>query len=146
MMGSQRWHAWRPVCVYAYSVWSKLLASQLAQMDGGGRVNARDLHRTMRSHSPHHTSPLSMLIPPKRCDVRRTMRVGLLRTMLIVLAFLVFSSVGWGQSGDLEEATQLNAQVMELYAAGGFGEAIPLAKKALEIREKVLGPEHPNTA
>src|SRR5215468_2432301 len=98
-------------------------------MDGDGRVNTMDLHRTMRSHSPHHTSPLSMLIPPKRCNVRRTMSAGLLRTMLIILAFLVFSSVGWGQSGDLEEAAQLYTQVWKLYAAGHFSEAIPLAKK-----------------
>ena len=145
-MGSQRWHAWRPVCVYAYSVWNKLRAPQLAHRDGGGRVNTRELHRTMRSHSSHHTSPSSMLIPPKRCNMRRTMRAGLLRTMLIVLALVVFPSVGWVQSGDLEEAAQLNAQVMKLYAAGRFGEAIPLAKKALAIREKALGPEHPDTA
>ena len=114
MMRSQRWYAWRPVCVYAYSVWNKLRAPQLAHTDGGGRVNAKELHRTMRPHSPHHTSPLSMLIPPKRCNVRRTMRAGLLRTMLIVLALVVFPSVGWGQSGDLEEATQLNTQVRKL--------------------------------
>jgi tetratricopeptide (TPR) repeat protein len=74
------------------------------------------------------------------------MRAGLLRTMLIVLALVVFPSVGWVQSGGLEEAVQLNAQVMKLYAAGRFGEAIPLAQKALAIREKALGPEHPDTA
>ena len=50
------------------------------------------------------------------------MSAGLLRTMLIVLAFLVFPSVGWVQSGDLEEATQLNAQVMKLYSAGHFSD------------------------
>src|SRR5215510_12261532 len=142
-MDSQRWPAWRPVCVYAYSVWNKLRAPQFAHRDGGGRVNTRELHRTMRSHSSHHTSSSSMLIPPKRCNVRRTISAGLLRTMLIVLVLVVFPSVGWVQSGDLEEAAQLNAQVMKLYAAGRFGEAIPLAKKALAIREKALGPEHP---
>src|SRR5262245_32944553 len=101
MMGSQRWYAWRPVCVYAYSVWNKLLASQLARMDDGGRVDPRELHRTLQSHSPNHTSPLSILIPPKRCNVHRTMSAGLLRTMLIVLSLVVFPSVGWVQSGDL---------------------------------------------
>src|SRR4029453_6257062 len=145
-MGSQRWPAWRPVCVYAYSVWNKLRAPQFAHRDGGGRVNTRELHRTMRSHPPHHTSPSSRLIPPKRCTMRRTMRAGLLRTIGIVLALVVFPSVGWVQSGDLEEAAQLNTQVMKLYAAGRFGEAIPLAQKALAIHEKALGPEHPDTA
>src|SRR5262245_54126113 len=114
-------------------------------MDGGGKVNTMDPHRTMRSYSPHYTASLSMRIPPKRSTVRRTMRAGLLRTILIVFALVVFPSVGWVQSGGLEEAAQLNAQVMKLYAAGRFGEAIPLAKKALAIREKALGPEHPNT-
>src|SRR5215510_3784468 len=112
-------------------------------MDGCGRGNTMDLHRTMRSQSPHHTSPLSMLIPLKRCHVCRTLSAGMLRTILIVLALVVFPSVGWVQSGDLEEAAQLNAQAMALYAAGRFGEAIPPAKKALAIREKALGPEHP---
>lgn len=46
----------------------------------------------------------------------------------------------------LEEARALNQQVIKLYKAGRFQEAVPLARQTLKIREKVLGPEHPDTA
>ncbi|WP_437312110.1 tetratricopeptide repeat protein [Sorangium sp. So ce388] len=35
---------------------------------------------------------------------------------------------------------------MELEQAGRYDEAIPLARRALELREKALGPEHPGVA
>ena len=47
---------------------------------------------------------------------------------------------------DLAQATQLNQQVDELYQAGRYAEAIPLAEQALTIRETALGPDHPDTA
>ena len=47
---------------------------------------------------------------------------------------------------DLAIATQLTQQVFKLYRAGRYIEAIPLAKRALAIRELQLGPEHPDTA
>jgi tetratricopeptide (TPR) repeat protein/CHAT domain-containing protein len=46
----------------------------------------------------------------------------------------------------LERANALNQQVIELYRAGRYGEAIPLATEALRIRETALGPEHPDVA
>jgi len=50
-------------------------------------------------------------------------------------------------AGDpLEEARVLNQQVVKLYQAGRYQDALPLAQRALEIREKALGPEHPDTA
>lgn len=50
------------------------------------------------------------------------------------------------QSADLEEAKRLNEQVLQLYKEGKYTQAIPLAERALEIREKVLGKEHPSVA
>jgi TonB family protein len=44
------------------------------------------------------------------------------------------------QSPELLEAEKLNAQVIELYKAGKFDEATPLAKRVLEIREAALAP------
>ena len=38
---------------------------------------------------------------------------------------------------------ELNQKVTKLYQAGKYAEAIPLARKALEIREQALGPTHP---
>ena len=49
-----------------------------------------------------------------------------------------------GQS--LEEAKSLNKKVVQLYKQGHYQEAISLAKRALAIREKTLGPTHPAVA
>ena len=40
----------------------------------------------------------------------------------------------------------LNQQVLQLYQAGKYQEAILIARQLLEICEKVSGPEHPDTA
>ncbi|MEO1373662.1 MAG: tetratricopeptide repeat protein [Cyanobacteria bacterium J06635_10] len=50
------------------------------------------------------------------------------------------------ESAELQEAERLNQQVIQLYRQGKYNEAIPLAEKALAIREKVLGKEHPSVA
>ena len=47
---------------------------------------------------------------------------------------------------ELAEAERLNQQVIELYNQGKYAEAIPLAERALAIREKILGAEHPDVA
>jgi CHAT domain-containing protein/Tfp pilus assembly protein PilF len=46
----------------------------------------------------------------------------------------------------LDEASRLNKLVEKLYSEGKFGEAGPLAERALDIREKALGPMHPDVA
>ena len=43
------------------------------------------------------------------------------------------------QSAELEEAKQLNSTVIKLYNEGKYDEAFPLAKRALDIREKKTG-------
>ncbi|MEQ8383717.1 MAG: tetratricopeptide repeat protein [Coleofasciculus sp. A1-SPW-01] len=50
------------------------------------------------------------------------------------------------EEAQLEEASQLNQQVIELYEQGKYDEAIPLAKRALAIRQQVLGQEHLDVA
>lgn len=42
----------------------------------------------------------------------------------------------------VEEASQLNQQAVRLYQEGKYAEAIPLAKKALKLREQALGENH----
>ena len=49
-----------------------------------------------------------------------------------------------GQS--LEKAARLNKKVGQLYSQGRYQEAIPSAKRSLEIYEKALGPDHPSVA
>ena len=46
----------------------------------------------------------------------------------------------------LVEAGQLNQQVVELRQSGNYSEAIPIAERALSIREEVLGESHPGVA
>ncbi|HKS26269.1 MAG TPA: tetratricopeptide repeat protein [Pyrinomonadaceae bacterium] len=44
---------------------------------------------------------------------------------------------------ELKEAGELSAQVVRLYGEKKYDEALPLAKRALKLREEKLGPEHP---
>src|SRR5262249_5251766 len=46
----------------------------------------------------------------------------------------------------LGEATRLNEWVEKLYGEGKFGEAVPVAERALALREKALEPMHPDVA
>lgn len=46
------------------------------------------------------------------------------------------------QSTELEEAVRLSATVVRLYNEGKYGDALNPARRALEIRERVLGPEN----
>jgi len=45
-------------------------------------------------------------------------------------------------SPDPEEATRLSHEVVRLHDERKYDEALPLAKRALELREKALGPDH----
>jgi TonB family protein len=66
------------------------------------------------------------------------------------LSFLLTAQV-WAQatsskqaepSPELLEASKLSQQVVTLYTARRYAEALPLAIRAAEIRERVLGPQH----
>jgi len=47
---------------------------------------------------------------------------------------------------EVEEAKKLILEVVELSNRGAYDEALPKAMRALEIRERVLDPEHPSVA
>jgi CHAT domain-containing protein/Tfp pilus assembly protein PilF len=49
---------------------------------------------------------------------------------------------GW----DMEEAKRLAAEVERLVKEGKYDDALPLAQRALALREKVLGPDHLDVA
>ena len=68
--------------------------------------------------------------------------IFLIATPILVLTFWL-SSQPFAQTS---EADELSKKVVELYRAGKFAEAVPLAKQALAIREKALGPESPYVA
>ena len=78
---------------------------------------------------------------PSRTRILRWLTIG------VVLFYLIGAhSVAVAQQGSIQEAEALNQQVVDLYARGRYEEAIPRAERALVIREKALGPEHPQTA
>ena len=47
---------------------------------------------------------------------------------------------------EASEADSLNEQVIDLYKAGNYQKAIPIARQVLKIREKISGPDHPEYA
>jgi TonB family protein len=90
-----------------------------------------------------------------RCAARHALqpsqsKKSFMRTLLLtVAAFLLATSAGFGQSTqkqspELVQSTQLNSEVLKLYNEGKYDEALPLAKRALELREKALGATHEN--
>lgn len=72
---------------------------------------------------------------------------------------LLLTSLAWSQDNassklelppeqqtQLDKARELSGQANQLRRQGRIREAATIAEQALEIREKVLGPEHPDTA
>ena len=51
-----------------------------------------------------------------------------------------------GRETLIDEPSELRKRAIELYKAGRYSEAIPLAQRSLAFREKALGPDHPNVA
>jgi CHAT domain-containing protein/Tfp pilus assembly protein PilF len=54
--------------------------------------------------------------------------------------------VAAASAAEVEEARRLNQEVLALYRAGKFDEAVTRAQRALAIIEKALGPDHPAVA
>src|SRR6185295_18759809 len=83
---------------------------------------------------------------------------GLEKTLLVLAMIVVVPCQEFGQPGinparasvqqttpaspDPEEATRLSHEVVRLHDERKYDEALPLAKRALELREKALGPDH----
>jgi tetratricopeptide (TPR) repeat protein len=75
------------------------------------------------------------------------MRKQKIPALILLMFFLGLLPVtGWGSLEELQEAAALNEQVEQLARAGRYQQALPLAQKALQIRYKDLGPEHPDIA
>jgi CHAT domain-containing protein/Tfp pilus assembly protein PilF len=70
--------------------------------------------------------------------------------MLLVVCGLLFTTsnniAAQDHVAELAEANELTKRVLDLRDAGHFDEALPLAERALAIREKALGPEHEEVA
>ncbi|MBF0529601.1 MAG: tetratricopeptide repeat protein, partial [Deltaproteobacteria bacterium] len=66
--------------------------------------------------------------------------------VVLFLAFIFWTAPILAQDSDQKNVEDLDQQIIELFQQGRLNEAIPLAREALEIRTKSLGPEHPETA
>jgi tetratricopeptide (TPR) repeat protein len=62
----------------------------------------------------------------------------------VIVSLLIFPVSAWTQNQEalMAEAYRLNQQVMEMYGKGQYVEAIPLARKSLDLLEKAVGPNH----
>src|SRR5947208_2016978 len=69
--------------------------------------------------------------------------LAVISTMLLIG---LSTSAGKPQSTQNTEASKLDRRIQELYRAGKYSDAIPIATKVLEIRENALGPDDPATA
>jgi tetratricopeptide (TPR) repeat protein/CHAT domain-containing protein len=84
-----------------------------------------------------------MLLRDFLSDARKFLQ----RHCLVVLASLALSC--WSISPSIAqvgEAEKLEKRVAELFQAGKYSEAIPLAQQVLVIRKKALGPDHSGLA
>ena len=70
----------------------------------------------------------------------------LLIFLFSTLPLLSLAQPAYPQESDLEKAKVLNQQVLKLHGQGRYEDAIPIAEKVLAIREKALGPDHPDVA
>lgn len=67
------------------------------------------------------------------------------RALKLIAAVLLAACAAAAQTpasgGEQAEAARLNAEVLKLYAAGKYDEALPLARRVLELREQAAGVE-----
>src|ERR1700752_2511868 len=66
--------------------------------------------------------------------------------LILAATLMVPSFVSAPAFAQGDQAAALDKRYMEVYRAGKFSEAVPLAQQALAIREKALGPDHPDVA
>ncbi|HDD35667.1 MAG TPA: tetratricopeptide repeat protein, partial [Candidatus Desulfofervidus auxilii] len=70
-------------------------------------------------------------------------RVTKLSMMWLVLLGLI---IPFAYAQSLDEAKKLNQEVVRFYHQGRYKEAVPFAKRTLEICKSLFGKENPNTA
>jgi tetratricopeptide (TPR) repeat protein len=66
-----------------------------------------------------------------------------IQVMVLAAVLCLAGATACTQSNNWET---LNRDATELYRAGKYERAITVAKKALEVAEKSVGPDHPNVA
>jgi CHAT domain-containing protein/Tfp pilus assembly protein PilF len=75
--------------------------------------------------------------------MRALLTVG---TVAVLLATLLVGNASISSAQPSVEASELNQKVIELTNAGRYADAIPIAQRALTLRENALGRDHPDVA
>src|SRR6202048_4694993 len=75
--------------------------------------------------------------------MRSLLKLG---TVVVFAATFLFGNPAIVSAQQADEASELNEKVIEFYKAGRYADAIPIAQRALAIREKALGRDHPDVA
>ena len=73
-------------------------------------------------------------------------RPRLLKMATLVALLLLCTGAAAAQDSEVRRANALSDQVVVLYRQGHYAAATGLANEVLAIREKALGPEHPDVA
>jgi tetratricopeptide (TPR) repeat protein len=65
----------------------------------------------------------------------------------LIILLIVFCVVGatFAQTSQNDEATRLSAEVVKLFSAKKYKEAVPIAEKVVQLREAALGANHLKT-
>ncbi|MDA0770691.1 MAG: tetratricopeptide repeat protein, partial [Chloroflexi bacterium] len=66
-------------------------------------------------------------------------------TITVSIWFILLSGCSTDPGAGIEWDI-LNQEVRELYQAGEYDRAVPMAHKALEVAEQNVGPDHPDVA
>ena len=61
----------------------------------------------------------------------------------VFLVVFVWPASSVGQSGQLVDMKGLAEQLPQLYSAGRYADAVPLARRVLQISEQLYGSQHP---
>lgn len=72
--------------------------------------------------------------------------IGCHRVAMVSLLCMALATSSIAQQAPADEAAALNRQAVQFYVQGRYAEAEPLFKRSLAIRERALGPEHPEFA
>jgi hypothetical protein len=71
---------------------------------------------------------------------------GMKRMMSGLVALLLVLCTGISAHAQGTEWKKLNSEVMSLYRQGHYERAVVAAKKAVQVVEKAVGPNHPSVA
>ena len=75
--------------------------------------------------------------------MRSLLKLG---TVVVFAAAFLFGNPAIVSAQQTDEANELNKKVIELYNAGRYADAIPIAQRVLAILEKTFGRDHPDVA